>query len=145
MRYLLDTDHISFIQRRSGLEFARLITRMGQHAPADFALSIISFHEQVLGAHDFINRARTNTNIIRGYRLLLEICQGFAAAPVLPFDGQAVEIFDKLREQNVRLATMDLRIAAIALSCDLVLLTRNIRDFSKIPNLSIEDWTVEDR
>ena len=39
----------------------------------DFALSVVSLHEQVLGAHNFINRARTNTDIIRGYSLLLEI------------------------------------------------------------------------
>jgi tRNA(fMet)-specific endonuclease VapC len=37
---------------------------------------------------------------------------------------------------------MDLRIAAIAISHNLVLLTRNIRDFSKIPELVTEDWTA---
>jgi tRNA(fMet)-specific endonuclease VapC len=57
MRYLLDTDHISFLQRRSGLEFTTLAARIAQHSPTDFALSIVSFHEQVLGAHNFINRA----------------------------------------------------------------------------------------
>jgi tRNA(fMet)-specific endonuclease VapC len=37
---------------------------------------------------------------------------------------------------------MDLRIASIAISRGLVLLTRNARDFSKIPELVIEDWTI---
>jgi tRNA(fMet)-specific endonuclease VapC len=36
---------------------------------------------------------------------------------------------------------MDLRIASIAISYDLILLTRNRKDFSQIPNLLIEDWT----
>lgn len=142
MKYLLDTDHISFLQRRSGIEFTRLTIRMGQYSSADFALSIISLHEQMLGAHNFINRAYTNTDMVRGYALLLEILQGFASSPVLPFDAEAIAIFDKLRGQRVRVSTMDLRIAAIAISRNLVLLTRNARDFSKVPELVTEDWTV---
>jgi len=47
-----------------------------------------------------------------------------------------------MRTQKVRVATMDLRIAAIAISNNLVLLTRNTGDFSKVPNLIIEDWTA---
>jgi tRNA(fMet)-specific endonuclease VapC len=142
VKYLLDTDHISFLQRRSGSEFTRLMIRMGQYSPADFALSIVSLHEQMLGAHNFINRARTNTDVICGYTLLLEILQGFTSAPVLPFDAKAIAVFDELRGQRIRVSTMDLRIAAIAISRNLVLLTRNVADFNKIPGLAIEDWTM---
>jgi tRNA(fMet)-specific endonuclease VapC len=142
VKYLLDTDHISFLQRRSGSEFTYLMVRMRRHSPIDFALSIVSFHEQMLGAHNFINRARTSADTIRGYALLSEILQGFATAPVLPFDVGAVAVFDELREKRVRVSTMDLRIAAIALSHNLVLLTRNISDFSKVPGLETQDWTV---
>ena len=142
MKYLLDTDHISFLQRRSGSEFSRLAFRMAQHPLTDFALSIVSFHEQILGAHNFINRARTNTDMIRGYTLLLETLQSFATAPVLPLDAGAIALFDELRRQRVRVSTMDLRIAAIAMSHNLMLLTRNVSDFSKVPGLVTEDWTV---
>ena len=61
--------------------------------------------------------------------------------PVLPFEVEAVAIFDKLRAQRVRISTMDLRIASIALSRNLILLTRNEIDFRKVPDLSIDDWT----
>jgi tRNA(fMet)-specific endonuclease VapC len=116
--------------------------RMERYSPEDFALSAVSFHEQTLGAHNFINRAQTNTDTIRGYNLLIEILQGFASAPVLPFDVEAITIFDELRSQKVRISTMDLRIASTAISRDLVLLTRNIHDFSKVSKLVTEDWTV---
>ena len=116
--------------------------RMDRYSSEDFSLSAVSFHEQTLGAHNFINRAQTNTDTIRGYNLLIEILQGFASAPVLPFDAEAISIFDELRSQKVRVSTMDLRIASIALSRGLVLLTRNVRDFSKVPKLVTKDWTV---
>jgi tRNA(fMet)-specific endonuclease VapC len=118
------------------------MARISQYSPSDFTLSVVSFHEQFLGAHNFINRAKTNTDTIRGYTLLLEILQRFATAHILPFDTLAIAIFDQMRSQGVRVSTMDLRIAAIAISRNLVLLTRNVSDFSKVPGLKIEDWTV---
>jgi tRNA(fMet)-specific endonuclease VapC len=142
VKYLLDTDYISFLQRRSGSEFTCLMVHMGQHSPIDFALSVVSFHEQILGAHNFINRARTSADVIRGYALLSETLQSFATAPILPLDAGAIAIFDELRGKRVRVSTMDLRIAAIALSHNLVLLTRNVSDFSKVPDLVTQDWTV---
>jgi tRNA(fMet)-specific endonuclease VapC len=63
VKYLLDTDHISFLQRRSSPEFSRLSLRIAQYPIADFALSVVSFHEQVIGAHSFINRAQTNIGL----------------------------------------------------------------------------------
>lgn len=139
MKYLLDTDHISFLQRRSSSEFIRLTLRMSQHSLSDSALSVISFHEQVIGAHSFINRAQTNTDMARGYTLLLETLNSFAKAPVLPFDAKAIAIFDEMRSQKVRVSTMDMRIATIAISNNLVLLTRNTGDFSKVPSLITKD------
>ncbi len=48
------------------------------------------------------------------------------------------KVMDKLR---LRIGTMDLRIASIALANDLTLVTRNTSDFARVPNLKIEDWT----
>ncbi len=118
------------------------MVRIANQHPMDFAFSVVSFHEQVLGAHTFINPAQTTAGIIRGYTLLLEILQGFLAAPVLPVDAAAAGVFNDLRSQSVRLATMDLRIAAIALSRDLVVLTRNLADFARVPGLACEDWSA---
>ena len=116
MKYLLDTDHISFLQRRSGPEYATLAGRIAQHSSSDLAFSVGSFHEQVLGAQYACYPGSTMAEVVRGYTLLLELLQGFRASPVLPFDGGAGAVFDGLRAQRIRVATMDLRIAAIALS-----------------------------
>ncbi|MEL6603180.1 MAG: type II toxin-antitoxin system VapC family toxin [Cyanobacteria bacterium J06614_10] len=63
------------------------------------------------------------------------------AETTLPFDTDAIALFEKMRSRKVRVGTMDLRIAATALSNNLTLLTRNIKDFDKVPNLHTEDWT----
>jgi tRNA(fMet)-specific endonuclease VapC len=60
----------------------------------------------------------------------------------VPFDASAATMLSQLQAQRVQLARMDSRIAAIALSRKLVLLTRNGKDFGKVSGLLIEDWTV---
>ena|SRR5262245_13289579 len=142
MKFLLDTDHISILQKQSGPEFAKLIARIAQVPRADLTFCIVSFHEQVIGCHTYIAQAKLPVDIIRGYGMLDRVLSAFAAAVVLPFDTNASTVFGNLRAQRVRIATMDLRIASIALSEGLTLLTRNARDLGKVPGLAIEDWTV---
>jgi tRNA(fMet)-specific endonuclease VapC len=142
MKFLLDTDHISILQKQTGPEYQSLSARIAQVQRADLAFCIVSFHEQVLGCNTYIGQAKTSADIVRGYRMFDRVLSAFAAAVVLPFDANASSSFDDLVAKRVRIATMDLRIAAIALSCGLRLLTRNQRDFSKVPGLIIEDWTI---
>lgn len=49
MKYLLDTDHLSILQRQAGIDFSNLSTRMAQYPLSDFAVSTVTFHEQMLG------------------------------------------------------------------------------------------------
>jgi tRNA(fMet)-specific endonuclease VapC len=133
VRYLLDTDHISILQRRSGPEFAVLSTRISRQPRADLGFSIVSFHEQVLGCHAYINRARNGGDLVRGYDMLVRALRQFAVAPVVTFDENAKVVFEGLGPHGLRVGTMDMRIASIALSRGLVLLTRNSADFARVP------------
>jgi tRNA(fMet)-specific endonuclease VapC len=142
VKFLLDTDHVSILQKQSAPEYQILMARIAQVPRADLAFCIVRFHEQVLGCNTYIAQAKTSTDLVRGYRMFDRVLSAFAAAPVLPFDTKAAAVFDGLLAQRTRIATMDLRIAAIALSQGLTLLTRNARDFRKVPGLVIEDWTI---
>jgi tRNA(fMet)-specific endonuclease VapC len=62
--------------------------------------------------------------------------------PLLDYDERAANACERLRVARVRIGTMDLRIAAIALANNATLLTRNTRDFAKVPGLRLEDWSV---
>jgi tRNA(fMet)-specific endonuclease VapC len=61
---------------------------------------------------------------------------------LLDFNDAAYNYYQSLRQQQIRIGTQDLRIAAIALANQTVVVTRNQQDFSKVPDLSLEDWTV---
>lgn len=71
-----------------------------------------------------------------------------AASTVLPFDHEAAEVYGSLRAQlesfGVRLDEPSLRIAAIALSQDLTLVTASARLYDRVPGLRIENWLEPD-
>lgn len=141
MTHLLDTDHISILQRPTGQEYPILVANINLHPVGDVVASIISFHEQALGAHNLINQSRTAAEMVRRYELLNQVLVGFSGLTVVQFDAPAAATLDSLKAQKIRIGAMDLRIASIALSRNLVVVTRNAQDFAKIPCLKIEDWT----
>jgi tRNA(fMet)-specific endonuclease VapC len=140
--FVLDTDHIAIIQRQTQPEYAALVRQMAAHPVTEFFFTVVSFHEQALGANKYVSQARTTTDAARGYAMFQRILTDFAAAQVLPFDGAAAQVFDDLRSQRVRIPTMDLRIASIALARGMTVLTRNLRDFRQVPGLTVDDWTI---
>jgi tRNA(fMet)-specific endonuclease VapC len=133
--YLLDTDHITLLLRSSGSEHERLRDRIDARGTFEFGMSVVSFHEQLMGCNSYIARNR-RLEILKGYDLM------YCPAHIVTFEDSAMAQFEKLRRDGIRIGTMDLRIAAIALANDLTLLTRNAIDFSKVPGLLIEDWTT---
>jgi len=141
MKYLLDTDHLSILQRQVGQGYVNLSTRMANYPLSDFAVSIITFHEQMIGSHTYINRARNLNETVKGYEMMTRLIRDFKILPLISFDASVAIALSQLQPQRIQLGKMDARIAAIALSYGLVLLTRNHRDFGKASGLMIEDWT----
>ncbi len=139
--FLLDTDHLGILQDRVQPESQRLLDRIAQYPPTEFYVSIVSFHEQVVGWNAYLNRARTMTGVVSAYRMFQDILADFASMQILPFDDDAGERFESLRQQRVRIGTMDLRIASIALAKGYTVLTRNLVDFERVPGLAADDWT----
>ncbi len=139
--YILDTDHIGVLQRKSDAPYGVLSRKISQHPQTHFYVTIVSFHEQILGWNAYIARAQDQTGIVRGYSRLERILADFSRAQLLPFDEASADIFEDLRQERIRIGTMDLRIGSIALSNDMTVLTRNLVDFQRVPNLRVEDWT----
>ena len=139
--YILDTDHLGILQRRRGHEFDQLVQKIAAIGDVNVYVTIVSFHEIVSGWTKFVKQSQDSQKVVTGYARLQKILIDFSVSQVLPFSLAAAEVFEEIKRQKIRIATMDLRIAAIALSRQMTVVTRNAVDFEKIPGLPIEDWT----
>jgi tRNA(fMet)-specific endonuclease VapC len=138
MLHIFDTDHISLLQRRN----ANVIARLERISLDERAVTIITVIEQIQGRLAVIHHATSEADVARGCERLQETMGFYASIYVLPYDVEAPLQFAHLRRQQVRIGTQDLRIAAIALSKNATLVTRNTRDFAQVPGLHIVDWAL---
>jgi tRNA(fMet)-specific endonuclease VapC len=139
---ILDTDLLTLVQRVDSPEGLRLRARIAQ-APSyeSPAVTIITYEEQIRGWFAKIAHAKDTDRQIDVYVRLLQHIANYRRIRVLPFDRPAFDTYRSLRALKIRIGTMDLKIAAIALTTNARLISRNLRDFSKVPNLHVEDWT----
>ena len=139
---VLDTDLLSIIQQQEGDAFERLSAKLEVACAIEsVCVTIVSFEEQMRGWLTFIASARTVELQLRAYSRLHEMLRDYCAREVLGFDNSAALQFNRLRKSKIRIGTMDLRIASIAISQRAKLLSRNLSDFSKVPGLDVVDWT----
>jgi tRNA(fMet)-specific endonuclease VapC len=145
MKFLFDTGHISIRQRKSEPDCSNIAARAARYLKRDFAYSIVSFEEQTRGANAYVAAGRKPEDVVRRYPLLEMVLDDYRPMTVLSFDEAAGATFSQLLKGGVKVATMDLRIASIAVSQGLIILTRNNRDFERVPGLVTEDWTIPAR
>jgi tRNA(fMet)-specific endonuclease VapC len=138
---VLDTDHMSLLEWGSD-SAARLRERLADYDEDQVATTIVNYEEQMRGWMAYVASTRSLAQQVEAYRRLRSHLDNYRQVPVLDFDDVAARIFQELRRARIRIGTMDLRIAAIVLSLDATLLSRNRRDFVKVPGLKIEDWTT---
>ena len=138
--YILDTDHLSLIQR-NGQEGKRILARLATVEEAEVAVTIITYEEQVRGRLSVLSRARTLDEQIIAYQWLQRFSDDYRSVAIIPFGRAAGVEHQHLRKAYPRLGSMDLKIAAICLVNSATLLTRNASDFGLIKELFIENWS----
>jgi tRNA(fMet)-specific endonuclease VapC len=140
--FVLDTDHLTFLEHGQSVESERLRARLKGLNDAEIAVTIVSFEEQTRGWLAYLARARTLTQQVEAYARLRQLVENYRIIPLLDFDAVAAAEFQRLSRTRLRIGTMDLKIAAITLAHDATLITRNLDDFRKVPGLRVEDWSV---
>jgi tRNA(fMet)-specific endonuclease VapC len=131
MRYLLDTNAVIAILRDSSAKAAQ---RAKREAIDDLGVSTIVAHELYFGA--FRSRQeRHNLNRLDALRF-----------PTVEFDRddarRAGLIRAELASRGIPIGPYDVLIAGQALNRNLILITRNVREFSRVSGLQVEDWEV---
>jgi len=138
---VLDTDHVSLLEWVTSAERDRLVGRLEQLPEDEIVTSIVTYEEQTRGWLAKVARARTLAEQVKAYEKLSNHLETYRNLTVVDFEEQAAIQFEALRRARVRIGTMDLKIAAIAIVRNATLLSRNLADFHKVPQLKVEDWT----
>jgi tRNA(fMet)-specific endonuclease VapC len=130
--FCFDTDVLSAVVGK--VPSLPLIRRLARTPPEHQFTTAITLGELLYGA------ARRGSSRLE--RQVREVIVG--ALPVLPFDAAAAEVYGRLRAhlegEGRRLDEPDLRIASIALSKGLTVVTGNVRHFGRVPDLKVENW-----
>ncbi len=112
-----------------------VVERFASHEVGDIGISVMTLAELEYGVSKS-SRPSKNREALDQFISPLEVA---------PFDRPATAAYGKLRttlEKKGRLiGSMDLLIAAHALSLGVRLITRNVREFGRVPDLRVEDWT----
>jgi tRNA(fMet)-specific endonuclease VapC len=129
--FLLDTNVCIAILNGSPKSVA---ARLRAHSPREICLSSVTKAELAYGAR---HSARVQDNL----RVLAKFFQSFAS---LPFDDRCAEHYGRIRAdleaRGQPIGPNDMLIAAVAEAHDLVLVTHDTREFSRIVGLRLEDW-----
>jgi tRNA(fMet)-specific endonuclease VapC len=128
--FLLDTDTVSFALRGRG----QVVTHLLNHRPSEIHLSSITLAELRYGADR------------KGSRKLHNLIDTFiASVTVLPFDRAAADRFGlvamALARRGAPIGEFDTLIAAHALAARLTLVTNNIKHFTRVAGLRVENWS----
>jgi tRNA(fMet)-specific endonuclease VapC len=142
MVFILDTDHVSLWLRDHPLVKAK-VSEFDQ----DVFLTIITVQELFNGWVGRLNNTTDAELMLDRYESLWQTVDFIRQFPVLRFDTDADATYTRVLRENLGLRKkrlrQDLRIAAIALSRNATIVTRNQKDFGQVPRLGIVDWSIE--
>ena len=136
-RYVLDSDILSLLQHNHATVRANFLA----HTSDELCIAVVTVDEQLRGWYTLVRSAKKRRDLAHAYANLAKSIAFLSKATILPFDEPAIERFEELKKLKLGIGSPDLRLAATAIQCQAVVVTRNRRDFATIPGLIVEDWS----
>jgi tRNA(fMet)-specific endonuclease VapC len=132
MRYLLDTNICNYIIKKSP---ARVLEKLTSIQVGDAGISSITLSELEYGVAKS-SKPQQNRDALSAFLTPLEI---------LSYDQSAATHYGAIRsyleKKGILIGAMDLLIAAHAISLSLTMVTNNVREFKRVPDLQLENWS----
>jgi len=135
---VLDTDTLSLLKRGH----KQVIERLDAVPLVLRTTTVVTAEEHLRGRMAQISRAKNMKQLISAYWQFQDTLLDLTKIHILSFDEHAAIFFQNLQHLKTRVGTSDLRIAAITLANNGILITANQRHFRQIPGLPTEDWTL---
>ena len=135
---ILDTDHLSELDR--GTALSETLKRRLAATQLPVATTIVSVEEQLRGRLASLARARDARKLIDLYSRLQTVIVDLGNWWISPWTDTSADVYEKLAKSRLGIGTMDLRIASIVLAANATLLSCNLKDFQRVPDLKVEDW-----
>jgi tRNA(fMet)-specific endonuclease VapC len=131
MRFLLDTNICIYIIKRQPLQVLEKFQTLQIY---DVGISSITIAELEYGVY---KSQRQEQNRIALSQFLIPL-------QIIPFDERATQTYGRIRaeleQQGIVIGSMDMLISSQAISLGLTLVTNNVRELSRIPELVLENW-----
>jgi tRNA(fMet)-specific endonuclease VapC len=89
-----------------------------------------------------LRRAKQPPQLARAYQQLAQAVPFLSGWEILSLTETAIALCQSLVALKLNVRKMDLRVAAITLKNGGILVTQNLRDFQRIPNLTVENWAA---
>jgi tRNA(fMet)-specific endonuclease VapC len=135
--FLLDTDHLTLYQ----MGHPQLLQNVARRLTHQLGISVITVEEQLTGWQTALRQAKDDARRERIYLRMALTVEALSGWLVVPLSRAAMSRHATLIRQRLNVSSNDLKIAATAQEQNATVVTRNLRDFGRVPGLTCADWT----
>lgn len=137
-RFLIDSDTLTLYFQTN----PRVVANLLAHLQDEVAISAITIEETLSGWYTALRQAKQPHQVDAAYDRLTATVNELRAWDVISFSTNALDRYDRLKKLRLGVGKQDLRIASIALEWNATVVTRNLRDYQRVPALNCVDWSL---